>query len=157
MFAKRAHSHQLLVVSYFVVLTKTRIGLEQEIGKVDAYPYCHCWENSRQNIVPECSQRWQYGVHQICKCKYFHLWYILWAYSIFHQNNETNNNNDQTLNGSFSKKSTVFFTVLYYTGLPSRVFSLSHQNTTKQFINHFHFLTCGLSSIAVLELRVWGK
>ena len=96
-------------------------------------------------------------VHQICKYKYFPPWYILWAYSIVHQNNENNNNNDQTLNGSFSKKSTVFFTVLYYTGLPSRVFSLSHQNTTKQFINHFHFLTCGLSSIAVLELRVWGK
>ena len=30
-------------------------------------------------------------VHKICRCKYFHPWYILRAYSIFHQINENNN------------------------------------------------------------------
>ena len=157
MFAKRAHSHQLLVVSYFVVLTKTRIGLEHVARNWQSWCITVLSLLSIKTLCLSVLNDDNTVVHPICKCKYFHPWYILWAYSIFHQNNENNNNNDQTLNGSFSKKSTVFFTVLYYTGLPSRVFSLSHQNTTKQFINHFHSLTCGLSSIAVLELRGWGK
>ena len=43
-------------------------------------------------------------VHKICKYKYFHPWYILWAYSIYHQNNEKNNKNDQLIwTGPFHK------------------------------------------------------
>ena len=33
-------------------------------------------------------------VHKTCKYEYFHPWYILWAYSIYHQNNEQINKND---------------------------------------------------------------
>ena len=56
-------------------------------------------------------------VHKICKYKYFNPSYILWAYSIFHQNNENNNKNEY-LNRPFLQKSIVFFTVCYDVGSP---------------------------------------
>ena len=54
-------------------------------------------ENTRgyQNIVPGYSLNDDNTVvHKICKYKYFHPWYILWAYSNSHQINENNNTND---------------------------------------------------------------
>ena len=54
-------------------------------------------ENTRgyQNIVPGYSLNDDNTVvHKICKYKYFHPWYILWAYSNSHQINENINTND---------------------------------------------------------------
>ena len=89
------------------------------IGKLDAWVYCHCWEHWRTisckvikilylSVLNDDTT----VVHQICKYKYFHHCYIHWSYSYFHLNIGNNNEKQLTgLNGPFSQKSLVFFTL----------------------------------------------
>ena len=55
-------------------------------------------------------------VHKIYEHKYFHPWYILWGYSIFHQNNIKTTN---ALKGPFSKNLWSFSLFLWTRFSPS--------------------------------------
>ena len=81
MFAKRAHSHQLLVVSYFINrFDKNQDRLRKCSKKLAKLMHNRIVIVEKTRVKTLCLSVLNDDntvVHQICKCKYFPPWYIL--------------------------------------------------------------------------------